>query len=512
MAIYEWSILAVTCLFTAGIAVYWLAPRAAAGSNNPRRISRSAVWLFDGEDVMDATTNARPALNNRPVYDWQGLSNALSGRFSGFPRTQDSVRQKGPIVLAADNPDDPGQLTCEWLDGVVRVELLGEPIGTGDTVTNSTISTLRRGLDTLQSAVNQTPYPIWRVGASGKVIWCNAAYGDLCRKLGYPVEDRHNSLFTISPDDPGQDGKRRMSVSDQGSGRKLWFDVSVVRHEQNCLCYAVDVNAVVEAEVAQRNFVQTLAKTFAQLSIGLAIFDRNRQLALFNPALIDLTALPADFLSARPNLLSFFDRMRDQRMMPEPKNYNSWRHQMAELVEAASDGRYQETWSLASGSVYSVTGRPHPDGAIAFLIEDITAEITLTRRFRSDLELSQSILDQLDDAIAVFASDGSLTVTNAAYRDMWSVDPDNSFAQTTALDATRSWQDQCKATPVWGEIRDFVAARENRAEWWADVRLKSGTPLLCTVSPIQNGATMVVFGHAPNGERQEPRVEVSETT
>lgn len=66
--------------------------------------------------------------------------------------------------------------------------------------------------------------------------------------------------------------------------------------------HAVDVNAVVKSEIAQRNFVQTLAKTFAQLSIGLAIFDRNGQLALFNPALIDLTELPAEFLSGRPTL------------------------------------------------------------------------------------------------------------------------------------------------------------------------------------------------------------------
>jgi len=55
--------------------------------------------------------------------------------------------------------------------------------------------------------------------------------------------------------------------------------------------------------MAQRNFVQTLTKTFAQLSIGLAIFNRERQLVLFNPALIDLTALPADFLTGRPHLL-----------------------------------------------------------------------------------------------------------------------------------------------------------------------------------------------------------------
>ncbi|MDQ7070109.1 MAG: hypothetical protein Q9M48_05105 [Rhodobacterales bacterium] len=51
-------------------------------------------------------------------------------------------------------------------------------------------------------------------------------------------------------------------------------------------------------------------------------------------------------LSIRPNLLSFFDRLRDNRMMPEPKNYSSWREQIADLVAAATDGRYFETWTL----------------------------------------------------------------------------------------------------------------------------------------------------------------------
>ena len=40
---------------------------------------------------------------------------------------------------------------------------------------------------------------------------------------------------------------------------------------------------------------------------------------LFNPALIDLTALPADFLSARPNFLTAFDKLWDNQIMPETK-------------------------------------------------------------------------------------------------------------------------------------------------------------------------------------------------
>ena len=255
----------------------------------------------------------------------------------------------------------------------------------------------------------------------------------------------------------------------------------------------MDVNAIVEAETAQRKFVQTMTKTFAQLSIGLAIFDRNRQLALFNPALIDLTTLPPDFLSCRPSLSSFFDRLRDQHMMPEPKNYRSWRKQMNDLLEAAEDGNYQETWSLPSGSVYSVSGRPHPDGAVAFLFEDITAEITLTRRFRAEMDLMQSILDKLADAIAVFADDGTLALTNYAYQKLWGDADDAGFHSDSVMDVTRKWQERCVATPILGEIRDFVEMRDNRAEWSAEIGMRDGTKLDCTVTPMQNGATIVRF-------------------
>lgn len=98
-----------------------------------------------------------------------------------------------------------------------------------------------------------------------------------------------------------------------------WFDINKFSLPKSSVQYALDVTEIVRAQQAQKNFVQTLTKTFATLSIGLAIFDRNRQLMLFNPALIDLTTLPADFLSARPNLLTVFDKLRDNQIMPEPK-------------------------------------------------------------------------------------------------------------------------------------------------------------------------------------------------
>ncbi|MGI9367305.1 MAG: PAS-domain containing protein [Ruegeria sp.] len=337
------------------------------------------------------------------------------------------------------------------------------------------------------------PYPVWLLDSSDRVRWCNGAYSNLARKLNGKNADLTAPLIPNVEADVPAGKKTRIAISTDDADAKLWFDLTTVQQDDGLMCYAVDINAIVEAEIAQRKFIQTMAKTFAQLSIGLAIFDRNRQLALFNPALVDLTALPAVFLSCRPSFSSFFDRLRDQHMMPEPKNYRSWRKQMNDLLEAAEGGTYQETWSLSSGSVYSVSGRPHPDGAIAFLFEDITAEITLTRRFRSEMDLMQSVVDKLADAIAVFSDDGTLAFTNFAYQQLWGDSGEDGLEPLSIVDVTRTWQEHCAATPIWGEIRDFVEMRKDRAEWSADIRLRGGVAMTCAVTPIQNGATLVRF-------------------
>ncbi len=495
----EWVMILIACAGSAGLAVWLLSPRLAlsAGVNQaqPTPESNDVVFLFDGDtliDISDAACGYLPA--DKQVIDWSSLCSALATQFPTFPKNPDDIREKGHVIVPSDSRGHACSLLCEWVDGTVRVQLCTDKVKTIPEGSSGELGFLRETLDA-------APYPIWRVGDTGAVTWSNLAYARLVRRIHGLRADPLSPIFPkIAPEKrPGR--KSRVSIAAEVHDKRLWYDVSVVKQKSGNLCFAVDINAVVDAEVAQRNFVQTLAKTFAQLSIGLAIFDRNRQLALFNPALIDLTALPADFLSGRPNLLTFFDRMRDGRMMPEPKNYGSWRDQIAELVAAAADGRYQETWSLPSGSVYSVSGRPHPDGAVAFLFEDITAEITLTRRFRSELELGQAVMDQLDDAIAVFAPDGTLAFSNRAYNTLWNTDPDRSFAQITVLDTTRTWQNHCLATPAWGEIRDFVTARENRAEWWVEVQTRTGACLTCSVHPVQSGATMVRFSQsarAPN--------------
>lgn len=468
--------------------------RAGQGGSEPA----GPVLLFHAGELSDASADIRTLFGvGAAELTWKLLHEALVASYPSFPSSPDVLPDRGRVVVPAREGLGIGSLLVECFGDTTRVVLSPDSL--------SPDSGLAEELGELREVIEAMSFPAWRTSPQGNVTWHNGAYAKLVRKVRGRDADLARPLFDPTGMRIPAGRKTRLSIDIAGRDNKLWYDVTRIEQASGELFFAADANAVVDAEIAQRNFVQTLAKTFAQLSIGLAIFDRNRQLALFNPALIDLTSLPADFLSARPTLPSFFDRLRDLRMMPEPKDYRGWRQQMADLLAAVADGRYQETWTLPSGSVYSVSGRPHPDGAVAFLFEDITAEITLTRRFRSELELGQAVLDDLDDAIAVFSSEGTLALSNRSFHRLWGMDPDRSFAQTTILDATRIWQDRCVPTPLWGELRDFIARREHRVEWSGRVALRSGEALDCLVSPIQNGATMVRFCRDGNGVRHGTR-------
>jgi PAS domain-containing protein len=272
-----------------------------------------------------------------------------------------------------------------------------------------------------------------------------------------------------------------------------WFELSRVPVGDEVLNYAITANATVEAETALREFMQTLTKTFADLPIGLAIFDRTRVLQLFNPALAELTALPPEFLISRPTLSAVLDAMRAKAMIPEPKDYRSWRKQIMRVEEQASSGHFEETWSLPGGQTYRVIGRPHPNGALAFMFEDISTEMTRTRRYRADLELGQSVIDAVDDAVAVFSQAGQLVMSNRAYAQLWNHDPAVLLSDAGIGTLCAWWRENSAPSLLWDDATNYVTAMADRTPWDGEVRLLDGRMVNCRFRPLAGGATLITF-------------------
>lgn len=461
------------------------------------RQSGSAIFLFNEEQLADANEAARDMLDGSlGDSDLQALLDLLARSFPDLEVALAGLPESGSKTVGASDSDAEARL--DYIDGMTRITIIKPPTDTaGKKDGGDDLAAMEQELETLRGISHSAPFLIWKTDDADRITWANSAYIKMAQDC-----DPDNSIAvwppqTIFPsedaDHVAQDGLIRARLNIPGEIEPRHFERRSVPMADGRLHMAVPADSAVRAEVALQDFVQTMTKTFAHLTIGLAIFDKQRRLGLFNPALGALTTLKPEFLSTRPTLQTFLDRLRDKRMIPEPRDYKSWRQQMYELEAAAKEGTYEETWPLPNGQTFRVTGRPHPGGAIAFMIEDKSAEISLARRYRTELETGQAVLDSIDEAIAVFSNNGTLTLSNSAYAKLWGKDPSQEVLAPTIIEATRQWSQACAPNPVWGELRDFVGPFAERAEWATELRLNDGRGLYCRFAPLAGGSTLVGF-------------------
>lgn len=486
-------------------------PRAASPKATAAGALDPTIFLFEGHDLIDATLPARRLLLSLggADSDWDRLMAYLAPRFPTLAEDVESVMANEEIYLTSDRENDL-RLRIEGTGAGLRfaIEDLAQE-GQAVLLDSLSVRAQEQELGDLRETLGELAMPIWRTTPDGEVVWANRGYLDIVEATHGPVSVWPlPQVFGVDASPHGA-ATRRLSLPHPVAPLGRWFDCHSTDLPGGRLHVALPADALVRTEGSLKEFVQTLSKTFAHLSVGLAIFDRERRLALFNPALTDLSTLQIDFLSGRPSLHSFLDRLREARILPEPKDYASWRRQITELESAAAAGAYEETWTLATGQTYRVTGRPHPDGALAFLIEDISAEVSLTRRFRSEIQLGQSVIDALDEALCVFSHTGDLIMSNRAFASLWDLDPSATLGTVNIFEALRHWQARTLPNPVWTELRDFVLSPQDRSAWSAEIERADGAgPVLCTISPAGGGGTLVRFAAQAHRPDEAPRERV----
>lgn len=314
------------------------------------------------------------------------------------------------------------------------------------------------------------PFPVWVTDRAGRVLLANAAMdrlGEVPRTSGRIERGGHS-----------------FEVSEQPM------------HGRRVFC-ALPMDRVTRAETALRDFRNVMGDTFAQLEQGLGLFDPQGQLQMFNPALADLTGLPTDFLIRRPTLGALLDALRDRGIVPEPKDWRAWRQRIIDLAATPAAAPLEEAWLLPGGVTYRATLRPYARGALALLVEDISTELIRSRRYQTDMGLALSVLDRLDEGIAVFAGTGQLVLTNDAYADLWGHDPGSVIGEGTIAQIATYWRDASAPSALWSEIEDFIAASGERVEWAAQARLRDGRLVACRIAPLPDGATLASFRPVP---------------
>ena len=483
------SIAALFVLWVSGLFLSRSSGHATQGQSSPS----DAFFLFQDDRLADMDTGGDgPADDSmEESQSWKGFRTAIGAQIPDLPNSPADLPEDLEVRFPAIGTAQGARLICHRQGATTRLRLTLEDAPTAWDILNQ--ATARHDRTNQIKALRDAPNAVCVTDSDGRETWQNPEWASL------PAFVAENAVNDSEPDVDSAMPARR--ITDPDTGRA--FELRIAAHDTGRSLYVSEVTGLVQAENAQRKFVQTLTKTFANLTTGLAVFDRNQELALFNPALLELTALPAPFLTARPHVMSFFDRLRDRQVMPEPRNYAKWRKHILDMIESASDGLYQENWALSSGLTYRITGRPHPDGAVAFLIEDITDEMSIKRRFRAQLDLRQLVLDEMDDAITVFDARNLLMFCNQRCADLLGIDPDSSFADFSVADIIKAYTDTPLGQADWGEVEARLASDKGGMKEKFLLRGSGGQATECRVRSLSGGTKMLQV--RPMTTSPEPR-------
>jgi len=264
--------------------------------------------------------------------------------------------------------------------------------------------------DRLAAALDTMPAPIWWRDAELNVTGGNGRFyqqPDLA-VIARPLAELARSTGTIQ-------SRAHDAGGDAGGPQEL---VEMPLPDGGTLGYARDRNEIEQArnEIARLGLAHR--EVLETVTTAIAIFGPDARLLFFNSAYERLWQLDRDFLDSEPRLPEILDLLREQRALPEYADFRRFKAEQAALftdLRAPSD----ELMHLPDERTLRQVVSRHPFGGLTFTYENVTDRLALERSYNTLAEVQRETLDNLSEGLAVFGSDGRLTLWNPAFAEMW---------------------------------------------------------------------------------------------
>ena len=344
------------------------------------------------------------------------------------------------------------------------------------------------------------PDPAWITGPSGRLVWANQAWLGAAEAqsvedaiLRGVVFDRGVEALAV---EAATVGERREALrwAPVAGSRRAFHVTAEPLEGGGAGALALDVTDAEDTRERLKRAVHAQDETLNRLADAVAIFGADRRLAFHNTAFANFWGLEPAWLADAPTHGEVLDRLRQRRRLPETADYAQFKARELAFYEAL-DGAPDEMWSLPDGRTLRVVRQPHPFGGLLTVFSDITGELKLRAQYNSLVQVQQATLDKLNDAVAVFGSDGRLRLHNEAFERFWNITP-QALADAGDFDGVVGL-----CTPLlhdrgfWRELKARVADPDPqaRAPIGGEVRTSDQRVVAYQTRPLPDGATLLGF-------------------
>jgi signal transduction histidine kinase len=232
------------------------------------------------------------------------------------------------------------------------------------------------------------------------------------------------------------------------------------------------------------------------LATPIAIFNPNRELVQFNRAYTSLWALDPRWLKVGMDERAILDKLRTDGKLPNEPDYQGWRTKHLESYQLKAP-RELGPWYLPDGRTVQVIAAPAgPKGGVIYVFEDITDQLKLRSQHRAVLDVQRSTLNALSEAVAVFGTNGRLTLSNPRLSVLWKL-PTNLLEDEPHIDQMAAAA--ARALPedgltIWRNLkREIIDLNPTRADRQGRIARADGKLIDYAVTRLPDGQTMMTF-------------------
>jgi signal transduction histidine kinase len=362
--------------------------------------------------------------------------------------------------------------------------------------------------DTVQALFEAISMPVWLRDHKGELIWANGAYaaavdakdGMDAVVQGISLLDKNEREAVLLAHSKNKVFQERVPAIISGDRRML--DVVDVALEHGSAGIASDIDEVEQAQFRLKKTIESHTRTLDQLTTAVAIFDSSKHLRFYNAAFQDLWDIDPAFLDSEPDHGAILNNLRTARKLPEQQDWGKWKGELFGVYQAVDP--VEHWWYLPDGRTLRVIATPHAHDEVTWIFENVTEQLDLKSRYNALIQVQGETLDHLTEAVAVFAPDGHLSLSNPTFLSLWELDGAAVGENVHISAIARSCAERIEDPQVWIKLQTIITGlADERGSIAGRMNLINGSFVDYAVLPLPNGQTMLTFVDVSAGVKVE---------
>lgn len=455
-----------------------------------------------GIDRLNSAHDIENALHPSDAAAFESYFLGLSQNAEAFTTTVRTLNGDRVLKLSGARGRDLGArdiYDIVWLQDVTPHALETEDL-------KADLQAAQAQLEKLRTALDALPMPVWLSDSLNDISWVNAAYVRAVGKTAGEIVDGQIWLpltLTGSAEDAAAKLKATVRAARAtktqstlrgrlimaGQRRVAEFLFMPVEGTDLVIVQASDVTALEESAAEHKRYVTAHGKLLEQINSAVAIFGADHRLEFHNSSFARLWGVDDSYLNDKPKLGDVMEKLRELRRLPEQADFRSfkksWLDMFTGLLQPHEDMLY-----LPSGTALRMIVAPHPLGGLMMIFEDVTSRLALESSYNTLMAVQRETLENLDEGVAVFGSDGRLKFFNPRFMHLWSLNPEDLEGEPHV---TQLVEKQRKFFRLgWKEVEKILTHQGlQRKTQTQQLHRDDDTVLECVSVPMPDGGVMV---------------------